>query len=69
VALQPERGGQPEELVGGRGHASTATWDLSVKNPNAPEAAALRSPEEIIDAMLARDAETAQILEDIRGML
>lgn len=45
------------------------TWDLSVKNPNAPEAEAMRSPEEIIDAMLARDAETAQLLEDVRGML
>jgi type I restriction enzyme M protein len=46
-----------------------ATYDLSVKNPNAPEEAPLRSPEEIIDDMLARDAETARILEDIRGML
>ncbi|WP_430432062.1 N-6 DNA methylase [Oceanicaulis sp.] len=46
-----------------------ATFDLSVKNPNAPENAPLRSPEEIIDEMLARDAETARILEDIRGML
>jgi type I restriction enzyme M protein len=46
-----------------------ATWDLSVKNPNAPEEAPLRSPEEIIDDMLARDAETARILEEIRGML
>jgi len=46
-----------------------ATFDLSVKNPNAPEAEALRSPEEIIDAILARDAETADILERIRGLL
>ncbi len=46
-----------------------ATFDLSVKNPNAPEAEALRSPEEIIDAILARDAETAEILERIRGLL
>ena len=45
------------------------TYDLSVKNPNAPEEAPLRSPEEIITDMLARDAETAAILEDIRGML
>ena len=45
------------------------TCDLSVKNPNAPEAEALRSPEEIIADMLARDAETADILENIRGML
>ncbi len=47
----------------------TATWDLSVKNPNAPEAEALRSPEQIITDMLARDAETAEILEEIRGLL
>jgi len=46
-----------------------ATFDLSVKNPNAPEAEALRSPEAIIDDMLARDAATSKILEDIRGML
>jgi type I restriction enzyme M protein len=46
-----------------------ATWDLSVKNPNAPEAAPLREPEQIIADMLARDAETAKILEEIRGML
>lgn len=45
------------------------TWDLSVKNPKAPEEAPLRGPEEIIDAMLTRDAETAQILEDIWEML
>lgn len=45
------------------------TFDLSVKNPNAPEAAALRSPEEIINTILARDAETAVILERIRGLL
>ena len=45
------------------------TFDLSVKNPNAPETAPLRSPEEIIEDMLARDAQTAGILENIRGML
>ena len=46
-----------------------ATYDLSVKNPNAPEEAPLRAPEQIISDMLARDAETAAILEKIRGML
>ena len=45
------------------------TLDMSVKNPNAPEAEALRSPEEIIEDMLARDAETAEILQSIRGLL
>ncbi|MEM5478056.1 hypothetical protein [Pacificibacter sp. AS14] len=42
---------------------------LSVKNPNAPEKPPLCAPQEFIADMLARDAETAQILEKIRGML
>jgi type I restriction enzyme M protein len=46
-----------------------ATYDLSVKNPNAPEEAPLRDPAQIIEDMLERDAETAGILETIRGML
>lgn len=45
------------------------TFDLSVKNPNEPEAEPLRDPEEIINDMLARDKETAQVLEDIRALL
>lgn len=45
------------------------TCDLSVKNPNTPEEAPLREPEEIIADMQARDAETAEILQNIRGML
>ena len=44
-------------------------YDLSVKNPNTPEEAPLRQPEEIIDGMIARNAETKSILEDIRGKL
>jgi len=45
------------------------TYDLSVKNPNTPEEEPLRSPEAIIDDMLARDAETTAILAEIRGRL
>ena len=45
------------------------SFDLSPKNPNTPENATLRPPEEIIEDMLARDEETADILEKIRGML
>jgi type I restriction enzyme M protein len=43
-------------------------WDLSVRNPNAPEDGPLREPEQIIADMLARDEEARQILENIRGM-
>ncbi len=45
------------------------TCDLSVKNPNTPEAPPLRAPDTIIEDMLARDNETAAILAEIRGML
>jgi type I restriction enzyme M protein len=45
------------------------TFDLSVKNPNKAEEAALREPEEILDEIAALDAESAEILAGIRGML
>ena len=45
------------------------TFDLSAKNPNAPEEAPLREPEEIIIEMESLDAESAEILVDIRRML
>ena len=45
------------------------TFDLSVKNPNTPEEAPLREPQEIIAEITALDAESASILESIKGML
>ena len=45
------------------------TYDLSVKNPNTPEEAPLRSPSEILDEMKALDAETAEILDVVRGLI
>jgi type I restriction enzyme M protein len=69
VALQADKADSAKSWSVAVKDLDTATWDLSVKNPNAPEAEALRSPEQIISDMLARDAETAEILEEIRGML
>ena len=46
-----------------------ATYDLSVKNPNKAEEAALREPLEIIEEIAALDAESAEILAGIRGLL
>lgn len=69
VNLQRDRADSPKSWTRSRDALDETTFDLSVKNPNAPEAAPLRDPEEIIDTMLARDAETAAILEKIRGML
>lgn len=46
-----------------------ATWDLTVRNPNAPETAALRDPQEILDEISALDAESAKILARVRELL
>jgi type I restriction enzyme M protein len=45
------------------------TFDLSVKNPNGGEALAHRSAQEIMDEIAALDAESAEVLEKIRGLL
>jgi type I restriction enzyme M protein len=45
------------------------TFDLSVKNPNSGEAATHRSPREIIDEIVALDAESTDMLEGIRALL
>ena len=45
------------------------SFDLSVKNPNKAEEAPLRSPLEIMNEIAALDAETADILAGIGGML
>lgn len=45
------------------------TFDLSVKNPNVPEAAPLRDPQEIMDEIAALDRESAELLAGIGGML
>lgn len=46
-----------------------STFDLSVKNPNKKEEAALRSPQAILEEMKALDEESGEILEAIKGLL
>ncbi len=45
------------------------TFDLSVKNPRGGEAVTHRSPEEIIEEIVALDAESAEALSNIRALL
>ena len=45
------------------------TVDLSVKNPNKANEAALRDPKDIIAEMAALDAESANILSGIGSIL
>jgi type I restriction enzyme M protein len=45
------------------------TFDLSVKNPNKKDEAALRAPQAILDEMKSLDEQSAKILKTIGGML
>jgi type I restriction enzyme M protein len=45
------------------------TFDLSVKNPNTPEEAPLRSPEEILTEMEILDIETNTIFKSIKELI
>lgn len=45
------------------------TFDLSVRNPNAPKEAPLRSPAEIIAEIERLDAESAEILKKLKKLL
>ena len=45
------------------------TFDLSVKNPNGGEEIAHRSPQEIMDEIAALDAESAEVLANIKALL
>jgi type I restriction enzyme M protein len=48
---------------------NTTTYDLSVKNPNKPEEASLRTPQEILAEMQELDAETNDILNSIKELI
>ncbi|EPJ5339393.1 MULTISPECIES: N-6 DNA methylase [Pseudomonas] len=46
-----------------------ASYDLSVKNPNGGEEITHRSPQDILDEIAALDADSAEVLANIRAML
>src|SRR5579862_6301522 len=47
----------------------SATFDLSVKNPNGGEEVKHRTPEKIMDEIAALDAESAEVLGNIKALL
>ena len=47
----------------------TGTYDLSVKSPNGGGEAATRTPQDILDEIAALDAESAEVLATIRGLV
>src|SRR5690606_28616429 len=48
---------------------NTNTYDLSVKNPNGGDEAELRTPQDILEEIEALDAESAEVLAAIRGLV
>jgi type I restriction enzyme M protein len=53
----------------GMGDIDTATCDLSVSNPNGGGEVVMRTPQEILDEIEALDAEAAEVLKGIRGLV
>ena len=69
VALQATFADSPKSWTVDAKDIDRSTWDLSVKNPNGGEAVAHRTPQEIMAEIAALDAESAEVLASIRGLL
>ena len=69
VELQKTFANSPKSWSMVAGTIDKETFDLSVKNPNGGEEILHRSPQELIEAIAALDAEGAELLETIKGLL
>ena len=69
VALQKTFADSPKSWSVDAAAIDPDTADLSVKNPNGGEVVAHRSPAEIMEEISRGDAECAEILETIKGLL
>ncbi|MBS3123577.1 SAM-dependent DNA methyltransferase [Candidatus Woesearchaeota archaeon] len=69
VKLQKTKGDSDNSWTVGIKDVNVETYDLSVKNQNKKEEAALREPTEILKEIKALDEESAEILKEIKGLL
>lgn len=69
VKLQKKKSESENSWTVDMKNVDTTTYDLSVKNPNKKEEAALRSPQEIIEEMKKLDKESAEIISEIRRLM
>ncbi|MDI1234037.1 MAG: class I SAM-dependent DNA methyltransferase [bacterium] len=69
VALQKTKADSPNSWSIDVGTLSGAEVDLSAKNPNKKEEAALRQPQQILEEMKALDEESADILNSILELI
>ena len=69
IALQTSQADSPKSWSVDVAAIDPKTFDLSVKNPNGGEGIAHRSPQEIMDEIAALDAESAEVLGNIKALL
>jgi type I restriction enzyme M protein len=69
VALQKTFADSPKSWTVDAKTIDQTTFDLSVKNPNGGEEVKHRRPEAIMDEIAALDAESAEVLGNIRALL
>jgi len=69
IELQKTKADSPKSWSVDAKTIDQATFDLSVKNPNGGEEITHRSPQTIMDEIAALDAESAEVLGKIRGIL
>jgi type I restriction enzyme M protein len=70
IALQKTKADSPKSWSVDIGSLSAAEgWDLAVKNPNGAEEVAHRSPSEIMNEIATLDAESAEVLGNIKALL
>ena len=69
VTLQKTFADSPKSWSVDAATLDRTSFDLSVKNPNGGEEVTHRSPLEIMDEIAALDAESAEVLATIRGLL
>jgi type I restriction enzyme M protein len=69
VKLQKTFADSPKSWSVGANSIDKSNFDLSAKNPNGGEEITHRSPQEIMEEIAALDAESAEVLDSIRGLL
>jgi type I restriction enzyme M protein len=69
VKLQKTFGVSPKSWSVDAKGIDQATFDLSVKNPNGGEEITHRSPQQIMEQIVALDAESAEVLANVRALL
>jgi type I restriction enzyme M protein len=69
ITLQKTKADSPKSWSVDVAAIDPTTFDLSVKNPNGGELVAHRSPREIMEEIAALDAESAEVLGNIKALL